>query len=243
MLNVFLTVSMFLPIAEAKVEAPLTAKAGDLVVLNATQSTGDHFLWLLDADIVVQDEKGQPRWQLDAPKTFLPTDGDKKCVFASGDVGIYTFTLVVSDKDGQSHFKHKLVIGDPLNPPVVPPTTPPTTPPDKPPAPAPGYGLKNEVRAWLTPLSADARQDIPAVVGAIDAIVLKKVTFTTIEEMESVLASVVGGAMTDVNAWRPFSSSLNDSIKMLKNQQRITTVDQLAEAMTEVSEGLSMSGQ
>ncbi len=120
--------------ASLEIEGPTVALPGDLIVLEAT---GEH-------DSV--------RWFLgNSPKTFLPVDGGKRVVFASGTPGEYRFFAVGATVDAGKisldDDTHTVVIGNPGPAPVPPnpnptpvpvpvPPTPPTPPtPPSPPAP------------------------------------------------------------------------------------------------------------
>ena len=107
---------------EAVVTGPATAEAGDLIILDASQSSNaQEYRWLL----------------VNSQKTFLAFENGRKCVFASGQAGEYIFVLVVAGLDNNEKLsvdstEHRIVVGKPD--PVVPvdpdrPDPPPTTKP------------------------------------------------------------------------------------------------------------------
>lgn len=112
----------------AVITAPTNVAPGDLVILDATQSDGADFEWLVLPD-----------------KTHLPVEGGRKVVFASGAPGRYTFVLAVAKGDAVAITKHELVVGVPPGP-VPPGPTPPGPNPPQPtppgPAPIPVAGLR-----------------------------------------------------------------------------------------------------
>lgn len=63
----------------AIVTGPKEAASGDLVILDASQSTGQKFLWKM----------------LETDKSFLPTDNNLRCVFAAGVDKERTFHFVL----------------------------------------------------------------------------------------------------------------------------------------------------
>ena len=67
---------------KAIITGPKEAQSGDLIVLDASESTGTSRLWLLAVAPV--------------EKSFLPVDQGLRCVFATGTPGKYTFVLVVA---------------------------------------------------------------------------------------------------------------------------------------------------
>ncbi len=107
----------------AVITGPKEAPVGDLVILDASQSQGLGFLWLL----------------VNSEKSFLPVDGGIRCVFASGSPGRFLFVLVTSGTNNNggpaaATAKHELNItgGTPPTPTPTPTPTPkpdPTVPP------------------------------------------------------------------------------------------------------------------
>jgi hypothetical protein len=106
---------------KAIITGPKEAQAGDLIVLDASESTGTSRLWLLAVSPV--------------EKSFLPVDSGLRCVFATGTPGKYTFVLVVAGTNPNGGAlaemtTHSVTVQG-TGPPVVPPVVPPiVTPPD-----------------------------------------------------------------------------------------------------------------
>lgn len=105
---------------KAVITGPKESVSGDLVILEATQSTGTKYLWKL----------------LESDKSFLAVDNNLKCVFAAGvDVErTFHFVLVVAGNNANGGPEvdittHDLVV-KPRNPTLPPsnPTDPPTNP-------------------------------------------------------------------------------------------------------------------
>lgn len=68
---------------KAVITGPKEADAGDLVILDATQSQGESFAWAI----------------IPPTKVFLPVDSGQRCVFASGQPGTWQFALVAAGKN------------------------------------------------------------------------------------------------------------------------------------------------
>lgn len=107
----------------AVITGPKEAQFGDLIILNAGESTGTSRLWLLAA--------------APAQKAFMPVNDGRECVFATGTPGDYTFVLVVAGIGVNGNAVAQMathtvkVLGGqvPVNPPQPPPTTNPYPPP------------------------------------------------------------------------------------------------------------------
>lgn len=112
---------------EVKSIGPQQAAVGDLVMLELKADGATAYAWELAA---------APR-----AKTFLPIDGGRKIVFASGDPGTFVFVGAATNGKEVSLVIHavELTVGGKPNPPPAPPAPPAppddgTTPP-QPPAP------------------------------------------------------------------------------------------------------------
>lgn len=108
--------------AEVSIVGPSTALPGDLIVLEAA-GTFDSAKWFLG----------------NSEKTFLPVDGGKRVVFASGASGEYRFFVVAATVDGGKvsldDATHVVTIGGPNPTPTPPSPTPPAPPTPVPPTP------------------------------------------------------------------------------------------------------------
>jgi len=111
----------------AVIVAPEQVNAGDLVILDSSQSVGANRMWVTDKSI-------DGRW--------VSIEDGKRVFFAIGTPGIYTFQLIVADTEANiAQVKHDVRVGNILPPgPPAPPPTPPVpgpTPPTPPVDPAP----------------------------------------------------------------------------------------------------------
>jgi len=126
--NLLAFLLLALPGIDVKIDGPAVAAPGDLVILSAVSDGAKHYAWTL----------------ANSDKTFLPTDGGTKALFASGKSGKYIFVLSASDSVGLAQTKHTLTIGEPEPEPPVPPGPDPKPPEPEPlpPAPIPDAGFR-----------------------------------------------------------------------------------------------------
>lgn len=74
-----LTASVVAQMPKAVITGPKDAMSGDMVILDASQSQGQKYLWRL----------------LENDKSFLPTDNNLRCVFAAGVDSTRTFHFIL----------------------------------------------------------------------------------------------------------------------------------------------------
>jgi hypothetical protein len=112
--------------AEAKISGPATAKTGDLVVISAKESTGKAFKWLIPQGLATL------------------SCSELEFGFASGTPGVYTFTLIAADTEGDGDqiavASHTVRVGGAVTPPPVQPE------PEEPDEPTPPPGSFEELR-------------------------------------------------------------------------------------------------
>ncbi len=127
-MRTFLAMPLFLLAAiaaadqpKAVITGPKEGPPGELVILDASQSSGLGYLWLL----------------VNSEKSFLPVDGGIKCVFSTGTPGNYVFILVVAGTNqnggpAAATATHTLkIIGQQPTPEPTPNPTPPGPTPGK----------------------------------------------------------------------------------------------------------------
>lgn len=128
-------------------------------------------------DLVILEARGEYegiRWILgNSPKSFLPVDDGRRCVFASGAPGEYRFYAVVAQRDGDrttlADASFVVRVGGPTPPPTPVPPAP--TPTPVPPAPEP------------TPPPAP----VPDTVSSISVVVIRDVNDLTVDQAEVLL--------------------------------------------------------
>lgn len=165
---ILLILSAALPVLaqppKAIITGPKEANVGDLVILDASQSTGLSYAWAL----------------LASDKTYLPVDGGVRVVFASGTPGEYIFALVAAGQNNNGGAAADVatwtvkVLG--TSPSPVPSPAPQPVPP------APGPVVNPHPR----PSAA-----LQAATAAVRAIKLTTVDATSLAEIYAEAASMV----------------------------------------------------
>lgn len=100
--------------AVAVIEGPTTGRAGDLIVLDGSDSAGDGFRWIVPDGLQTINCGGVGPGQL---------------AFASGKAGAYTFTLIAADKEAEiDYVTHTVTIAGSVPGPVPVPDPVPDDP-------------------------------------------------------------------------------------------------------------------
>lgn len=121
---------------KAVIDGPKSASLGDLVILDGSKSQGAGHSWAL----------------VGSNKTFLPVDQGTKVVFASGQVGKFTFVLAVAKADKADMAVHVVEITSP-----APGPTPPPDPPAPGPTPPKPSDLTKKVAQWAAACRSPTR--------------------------------------------------------------------------------------
>jgi hypothetical protein len=137
-----MSATAFAELPKAVITGPREAPPGELVILDASQSSGLGYLWLL----------------VNSDKSFLPVDNGLKCVFSTGTPGSYVFILAVSGTNANGGpavtlATHALKITGPT-------PTPEPTPNPTPPVPTPGKASA----AILLYESGDSTQELTKLI-------------------------------------------------------------------------------
>ena len=130
-----------------KIKGPTKARTGDIIILDASESTADHFHWLIDDSSVtvpegsmqsaqkMADQLRQLGFKVEPPKdaktsNYLMIDGGKKLILASYP-GTWKIILAVGNKGGVDQLAWTLVVqgAKPTPNPGPGPTPPAPTPP------------------------------------------------------------------------------------------------------------------
>lgn len=219
----------------ARVVGPATAQAGDLVVLDASQSEAMGFAWVL----------------ADSDKTFLPVDEGKRVVFATGTAGRYTFVLVAANADAQGKpavalAKHSLVVGG--QPPGPDPNPPGPNPNPDPPAPLPPgrFDLARQARDWAASVmlpNADRVRTAGVVASNFESIATA-IAAGTVSSIDDALAKLrtqnqTSLSATEYQAWKAgWNPQFNAALSRLDGENKLPGLSETAEAFREVASGL-----
>lgn len=173
----------------AVINAPDQVNAGDLVILDSSQSVGTNRMWVTDKSI-------DGRW--------VSIEEGKRVFFAIGTPGVYTFQLIVADTDANiAQVKHDVRVGNVLPIPPVPGPPPvdppPTNPPTDPAPPVVDRAVFKAVRASTQYLND------PATATAIREAILslpEKVPATVQNAIANVLLNRKDQTKDWFNYWR-----------------------------------------
>lgn len=211
----------------AVIEGPERAALGDLVVLDASRSEANAFAWLL----------------VGGPKSFLPVDQGRRCVFAAGTAGQYTFVLAVAGNDRVALARHLVTIG-PAPPPPVPPAPP--TPPAPEPLPHGKYDLARLARDWArlsVPLDGSRRDASARSLAASFHSMASAISAGTLTLPAEILAetkrSNQAALGADIGAWRPWFALLAAKLEALNQSGVLKLADDYATAWREIAGGLA----
>jgi hypothetical protein len=216
------TTSAFGADAKALIHGPKDAGLGNLVVLDASGSTGRQFKWKL----------------LNSQLTYFEAEGGRKLIFASGEKGTYHFALVVADVDANDSVSvdiaiHVLVIGGD-GPVVVIPDEPVVIPDDPTPVvrlPSTNFGIEKEIYSLLKDAKdrtsagkmADVYTGVTASVAAGAIKTREDLELEVIDRNRDVLGQPGNPTHTAwLNAfYRPLQTMLND----MSRQGKLDTLD------------------
>jgi hypothetical protein len=224
--------------AKAVIHGPDTVEPGDLLVLDATESQGDCFHWLL----------------VNSHKSFLAVEDGRKLAFAAGTAQEYIFVLVVGVcAEGGSlsvdMAEHRVRVGGEPTPPD------PNLPDGK-------WGFAKAANRWLTELvPTDMRHygrllgdNFAAVAASIDAGVyddsagleaVQKALQALQAKNRQTLKYVDSEHPGDTQAWQAFFAEWKkkaDDLNAIPDAEKaLRTVGQYGEAFRETARGLKAS--
>lgn len=231
----------------AVIKGPDKSQPGDLVILDAGASNAAKLHWIL----------------VNSDKTFLPVDGGKRLVFASGTEKEYRFVLVAAGagEDGELDVEiaeHVLTIGKPApgpQPGPAPGPQPGPAPgPGPQPGPAPGPDLPDgefQLAKWgYETVTAKVVGTAKAKAGMIADCFESNANLidppdpnltghSTIGELVSAtLACNRAVAGDDRAAWVPFFEALDTKLTELAEGGKLTTLAQHKTAWNEIAAGI-----
>jgi hypothetical protein len=210
--------------ATAVIEGPQQVSPGDLVILDASKSQADSLVWTL----------------ANSDKSFLQFEGGRKCVFASGAVGTYTFVLSTakSTESGNASVaaaKFVLAVGpiSPINPQPLPGPTP-----------GPGPIVPNPPQPILSSVASGARDSAIAsnrkpgesalIADDFERIASQGAGLSwTVPQMQSELKKSRLITDADINArWQPFRDWFRTQAPAMQTPEKTRDV------FTEIALGL-----
>ncbi len=241
----------------ATINGPADARIGDIVILDASGSSADHFAWSIDAT-AVQIPNGKSGTDTDrlaeqlrslgfkvekpvknsGPLTHLVLNDGKMLILASYQ-GEWRVALAVGNADGVSIRPWTVKVSGAESPPDDPPDV--TDPPNVPDAPKSPFGLRENVRNWLKGVPAASQGQTSRLADVIDFFVMQSRagSYKTIKDADQALlnfflAEQQAGRMTKAD-WAAFGVKLMDTMQGLQALGRITDVETNADAFAEVA--------
>lgn len=205
----------------AVITGPKEAIAGDIVILDASQSSGIGYMWILT----------------NSKKTFYSAEKGLRCLFSTREPGTYIFVLVVAGVTNNggpdaSMAEHRLELRDPVPaPPVV-------TIPDG------AFGLTKlsyqegaKVRVDDRPLLAKVADNFDAEAGAIAAGAREDVA-TTQDALKRANQGTVPDAKRQV--FLPFFAKWQETVTAANEAGTIKTLEDYGKAYAATAAGLRL---
>lgn len=209
--------------AEVLIDAPITAKCGQLVRFDLSKSSGSMFAWKV----------------IPTSTNFEVYESGRKAVFSAEASGDYTF-IVAAALNGTVDVKtHTVKVGT-----VTPPPTPPQPPP--PPPVTPTSTVAAKITAWAdavtTPTKKAESLKLATSFDTVSAMIVAK-SLTTPEDIIAKTAELNRSAMgTSLPAWVPFLTNLQTEMKTRAEAGTLTTVEQHSQLWREIANALKSYG-
>lgn len=206
------------------INADKTYDVGDLIILDATASTGTHFSWS-----VIPDNSEKP--------TFWFSPDEPLILHLASRPGTYAVTLIASNCNGnQSTTVTIPVTGGPSSPGPGPGPGP------NPPAPVPDGKYQLASFAKSQALSVPEKYQVYGV--QIAALIDRLENDTKLKNSNEFAAAFVSGLKTILNseesltAWRPWYNAIRDRLIALETENKFTNYADYKTAWNEISKGL-----
>lgn len=220
-------------IPEAKIIGPATANIGDLVILDASASTGIGYAWVL----------------ADSDKNFYVPPNGLQAIFATGVPGRYSFVLIAVGVNKESAplvstAKHILMVTGPS--PVPPGPDPGPGPNPIPPEPAPDLtGVQRDVWTWASALvgvdKAKTSKQAAAAFGGVAAAIAAG-TCKTHEQAIKLLQESMSANMQpfDYAIWKSgWNPKFNAMMAALDDAGKLATLADVRQVFVDIEIGLN----
>jgi len=204
---------------------------GDILILDASASTADHFAWSVTPELP------------DGRQTIMPLEGGTKCLVTSVP-GTYSVFLAVSTADGVSMKRHAItIIGKdcPDDPQPQPGPGPQPQPPQpQPPKPLPDGKYKLAADAYRWAVAINDPTGAANLASAFETVGSQAAAggFSGISEMLKATTEA-NRAAVDRNKWlQPFFVPFDRRLSELNKSGELTSIDDHATAWAEIAIGL-----
>jgi hypothetical protein len=214
----------------AVIDGPTTVAPGDLVILSGERSRASDFAWRL----------------CNTEKSFLAVDGGRRCVFASGSPGKFTFVLAVAAGDRVALAQHTVEITAPEPPPNPNPGPPVPAPgPPEPDLPPGKFNLARLARDWaLTTVLLDPaqRKETARSLAASFASMSAAIAAGTVSDPAEILARTLAANQAALgsqrDAWKGWGAKLAQALEAFHAQGTLRSAESYATAWREIAQGL-----
>lgn len=225
------------------ISGPAAAFVGSLVVLDATESRGDYYSWLVDTSGVTLPPVAEAaelsrhiaalraaglnvleKKELELTPTHIVIDSGRKLILSSFP-GTYRVILAVSvDGVGVAQAVHTVTIRR------ATPGPPPTF----------GFGLAAQVPAWLATVPAADRGDAAAIGKGLKniAAIAGSDILPDIQSVKTALLATLTISIKNKKSWREFGTAFANEIDRLLESGKISTPKQYGQALGEVGGAL-----
>lgn len=202
---------------------------GDILILDASSSTADHYAWSVTPELP------------DGRTTIMPLEGGTKCLISSVP-GTYNVFLAISTADGISMKRHTVtVIGDcPPDPQPGPPQPQPQPPQPQPPTPLPDGQYKLAADAYRWAVAINDPTGSANLASAFETVSSRAAAggFSGVSEMIKATTEA-NRAAVDRNKWlQPFFVPFDKRLTELNKSGELRSIDDHATAWSEIAIGL-----
>jgi hypothetical protein len=212
LLNVLLAGQAAAEGPRALITGPDKCAVGDLVILDASQSLGQAYHWVL----------------VNSQKTFLPIEEGRRLVFASGHEGEFIFVLIVGGHDDTQQLaadvaEHRVTIGSP------------------PPAPSSFDVFPRELPGWTEELVTDNRRGEARQLAAVfRQYAAKAAEFQTLAELARATSDdyKLRLGLDTYLAWRTVLERVEQELQRLRDEGLLASPPAFAAAWQAVAAGL-----
>lgn len=212
---------------KAVVSGPTAGRPGSLLILDATESKGDHFAWSVTPELP------------DGETTIYPIEKNRKCLLTSIP-GTYTVTLGVGNAEGIDMVKWTVIVRSKPGPSPDPKPDPPNPEPDPPkPEPEPEFDSEIAEQAYEHFKKVDAKPgELSGLISTIKVTVAKGSSLNwtkeeIFEEFKSGAKAVFSGSSNAKERWEEYDKW---QISVIKNNS--SDSKNLLETLQQISKGL-----
>ncbi len=241
-MRTFLTLAVYLTLttlaaaqsADAVITGPTGGRPGDLLVLDAGNSTADYFAWSVEPEL--PNER----------PTILPIEDGKKCIICSVP-GRYVVVLAVSNSLGIDQLKWTVTVGDG---PVPPPGPGPSPGPGPTPPPLPVPPVIPDGQFAIARVAYDAAMSVESTSRAAEAQALAagldgvaaSISAGVLSGAQKILAAILQANNAALGAnmpkWVGWGAAVSERLKAIYLAGLLKSTDDWAACLREVSIGL-----